>query len=210
MLNDIFKIVFASGVCSSSLFTNSNWFAFEDNRIASERSTGSLASPSPNTEGTIDISHGVDDEVIVGQDDDLVDTATSSSVTEKIPEEATVNDISDDLKETGPSESEKSPEWVEWRETSDSGDQSDVEKPSAILDTDQVKVDGPGDDDDPGTTVASLSSAEALADDVPGSNTSELPESGSGSENIKMAVVTEGADASLEHEKEKTVAEGGN
>jgi len=63
---------------SGSLFTNSYWFAFEDDRVAKERSTGSLASPSPNTEGGDVINGGSDDNVIVGEDDELVDTATFS------------------------------------------------------------------------------------------------------------------------------------
>jgi serine/threonine-protein phosphatase 6 regulatory subunit 3 len=70
-------------MCSGSLFTNSNWFAFEDDRVANERSTGSLASPSPNTEGGDVINGGSDDNVIVGEDDELVDTATSSPEAEE-------------------------------------------------------------------------------------------------------------------------------
>nr|POF01518.1 hypothetical protein CFP56_45315 [Quercus suber] len=66
------------GVFSGSLYTNSNWFAFEDGRVANERSTGSLVSPSPNTEVTGVINGGSDENVIDGEDDDLVDTATSS------------------------------------------------------------------------------------------------------------------------------------
>ena len=66
------------GVFSGSLYTNSNWFAFEDDRVANERSTGSPVSPSPNTEVTGVINGVCDDNVIDGEDDDLVDTATSS------------------------------------------------------------------------------------------------------------------------------------
>ena len=62
----------------SSLYTNSNWFAFEDDRVANERSTSSLAPPSPNTEVTGVINGGSDNNIIVGEDDDLVDTATPS------------------------------------------------------------------------------------------------------------------------------------
>ena len=63
---------------SGSLFTNSNWFAFEDDRVTNERSTGSLVSPSPNTEVTGVINGGSDNNVIVGENDDLVNTATPS------------------------------------------------------------------------------------------------------------------------------------
>ena len=66
------------GVFNGSLYTNSNWFAFEDDRVTNERSIGSLVSPSPNTEVTVVINGVSDDNVIDGEDDDLVDTATSS------------------------------------------------------------------------------------------------------------------------------------
>ncbi|XP_030968511.1 serine/threonine-protein phosphatase 6 regulatory subunit 3 isoform X2 [Quercus lobata] len=108
---------------SGSLFTNSNWFAFEDDRVANERSTGSHASPSPNTEEMCVINGGSDDNVIVGEDDDLVDTATSS------PEAGTKSEDTthlDNTRETGHTETDKPPEWVEWRETTDSSDPTDV------------------------------------------------------------------------------------
>ena len=59
------------GVFSGSLYTNSNWFAFKDDRVASERSTSSFVSLSPNTEVTGVINGGSDDNVIDGEDDDL-------------------------------------------------------------------------------------------------------------------------------------------
>lgn len=109
---------------SGSLFTNSNWFAFEDdNRLSNDRSSGSLASPSPNAEGTGAVNDGGDD-VVVGEDDDLVDTATSS------PEPETKTEDTDrmptNLREVESKETDKPSEWVEWRETSDSGDPSDI------------------------------------------------------------------------------------
>lgn len=206
---------------SSSLFTNSNWFAFEDNRIANERSTGSPASPSPNTEGTGDINGGSDDKVILDQDDDLVDTATSSSVTELSPE-PTLHSISDDLKETSPSESEKPTEWVEWRETSDSIDQSDGENPPVVASS-QVEPEEHADDVSPATPEPSQLSADALADngetaagglpkqtdEIPSSNNSELSNLGvenldsgpTSSEDVEMAEATEGSSEISEHEK---------
>ncbi|XP_028759355.1 serine/threonine-protein phosphatase 6 regulatory subunit 3 isoform X2 [Neltuma alba] len=96
---------------SGSLFTNSNWFAFEDDGVANERSIGSLASPSPNAEDTGVISGSGDDNVIVGDDEDLADTATSSP-------------------EPGPKsehgETDKPVEWVEWRESSDANDSAEL------------------------------------------------------------------------------------
>ena len=96
---------------SSSLYTNSNWFAFEDDWVANELSTSSLASPLPNTEVNGVINGGSDDNAIVGEDDDLVDTATPS------PEAGTKSEDT---------ETDKQPEWFEWRETTGSGDPSDV------------------------------------------------------------------------------------
>nr|DAD37226.1 TPA_asm: hypothetical protein HUJ06_007867 [Nelumbo nucifera] len=124
---------------SASLFTNSNWFAFEDDRIANERSTGSLASPSSNVEESGLVSSSSDDEVIVGEDDDLVDTAVSTQVTEPVsnPEDpsnaVSLNGSLENLKEEiRPLGSDKQPEWVQWRETSDSCGPSDVDQPLAL------------------------------------------------------------------------------
>uniref|UniRef100_A0A7N2N775 Uncharacterized protein n=1 Tax=Quercus lobata TaxID=97700 RepID=A0A7N2N775_QUELO len=61
------------GGLSGSLYTNSNWFAFEDDRVANERSTGSLVSPSPNTEVTGVINGVSDDNVIDGKTTDSGD-----------------------------------------------------------------------------------------------------------------------------------------
>ncbi|KAK9267336.1 hypothetical protein L1049_009760 [Liquidambar formosana] len=217
---------------SSSLFTNSNWFALEDDRITNERSTGSLASPSPNTEGTGDINGGGDDEVILGEDDDLVDTATSSAVPETKTEESMLHNESEDLKETGPSESDKPPEWVEWRETSDSGDQLDADKPP-IIPNGKAKIEPEDQGDvDPDTTEPSPSSADALVDiaetaagglpesrdEIPSSNPSELLESRDGNlsagpttcEDVEKSVGTEGSSEASEHEKKGTVEEAGN
>ncbi|XP_057971323.1 uncharacterized protein LOC131160044 [Malania oleifera] len=136
---------------SGSLFTNSNWFAFEDDRIANERSTGSLASPSPNTEGTT-VTNSGEDDVIVGEDDDLVDTAASSVPETKPP-------VTENMKELGSGEGDKPPEWVEWRETLDSGDpSSNVDKP-ALLPNGELQMEGENDASEP-----SPSSNDALSD----------------------------------------------
>ncbi|KAF5472575.1 hypothetical protein F2P56_009284 [Juglans regia] len=104
----------------------------DQERIANERSTGSLASPSPNTEGDDVINCSSDDNVIVGEDDDLVDTATSSPETGTKSEDAT-RLMSENSRETGDGETDKPPEWVEWRETSDSGDPTDVVLPNGEI-----------------------------------------------------------------------------
>ncbi|KAG9158484.1 hypothetical protein Leryth_016139 [Lithospermum erythrorhizon] len=68
---------------SSSLFTNSDWFAFEDKRMVNEPSTASDDSPSPIAEGNDETKMGVEENVEVGEDD-VDDTATSESP-EQIP-----------------------------------------------------------------------------------------------------------------------------
>ncbi|XP_058749484.1 uncharacterized protein LOC131622466 isoform X1 [Vicia villosa] len=99
---------------SGSLFTNSNWFAFEEDRdqVAKERSTGSLASPSPKAEEDVKNASG---DVAASEDEDLADTATSSPETEPEPE----------LK-LEPVGTDKPVEWVEWRESLDASDPSEV------------------------------------------------------------------------------------
>ncbi|RVW24001.1 hypothetical protein CK203_092072 [Vitis vinifera] len=215
---------------SSSLFTNSNWFAFEDDRIANERSTGSLASPSPNTETGLTNSGG-NDEVIVGEDDELDDTATSSPLPEVKPHESTQNNPSDDLKEIGPDESDKPPEWVEWRETSDSSNPSDVDKP-LVLPNGELQSGHESNEIVPDTTEPSPSvidelvnngnAAGALPESMeadPSSNLPKLSES-SGDENmnldpttsqdVEMADGTEGTPVATEHEKRDMAEEVGN
>lgn len=106
-------------VYSGSLFTNSNWFAFEDERTADENPSGSIASSSPETKGNEDVG-GARDEVILEEDENLADTATSGP-----PEQdPTLDDnapskLSEGFRETETSGTDKSPEWVEWRESSD-------------------------------------------------------------------------------------------
>lgn len=137
-------LIFCLDICSGSLFTNSNWFAFEEDRdqAANERSTDSHASPSPNAEeGAINASG--DDDVITGEDEDLADTATSS------PE------AGPKLEHGG---TDKAVEWVEWRESSDASDPSDV-LPNGELETESGNNDP--DVDEPSSPSSSV--AEPLA-----------------------------------------------
>ncbi|KAG8652139.1 serine/threonine-protein phosphatase 6 regulatory subunit 2 isoform X2 [Manihot esculenta] len=103
---------------SGSLFTNSNWFAFEDDRVANERSAGALASSSPNNEETGCVNGAGNDETMVGEGDDLDATASSSPVPEPSIDDVSVNNSSKDVNET--SANDKPPVWVEWRETPNS------------------------------------------------------------------------------------------
>ncbi|XP_073129268.1 uncharacterized protein [Henckelia pumila] len=104
---------------SGSLFTNSNWFAFDDERKASEPSTGSVASSTTIIEAR---QVGADDnKVLVDEDDDedYADTATSEPL---VPKPVVDNMFSkshdfEEVESRGPS---RQSEWVEWRESSDS------------------------------------------------------------------------------------------
>lgn len=100
---------------SGSLFTNSNWFAFEEERADHEQSTSAAvaSSPSPTTEG---VAGGGDDDVATDKTEkDVVDAATSEVPESKPgPDDTVIGKPTEDLKQ---SESEKPPEWIEWRES---------------------------------------------------------------------------------------------
>ncbi|KAH7568460.1 hypothetical protein JRO89_XS06G0002700 [Xanthoceras sorbifolium] len=152
---------------SGSLFTNSNWFAFEDDRVSNERSTGSLASPSPITEETGATNGGGDDEVIVGEDDDLDDTAISPAVPETKLGETDVGNLPGTSQETGPNATEKPPVWVEWRETPDSSDPSGADQPSVVPNGEpELKSEDQGGGGGHGNAIepSPSSSSETLAD----------------------------------------------
>ncbi|KAM3361708.1 serine/threonine-protein phosphatase 6 regulatory subunit 3 [Capsicum galapagoense] len=105
---------------SGSLFTNSNWFAFEDDRAISEQYTGLAASPSPNTEDTNVIRTSTNDDAAAEKDDDLADTATSTRPEPKpSSDHPAPSSLSEDLHHATGNEATKLPEWVEWRESSD-------------------------------------------------------------------------------------------
>ncbi|CAI9760066.1 unnamed protein product [Fraxinus pennsylvanica] len=111
---------------SGSLLTNSDWFAFEDERIVNELPTDPVPSPSSNIEGLEVVNGGADDEVNVNEDEDLAGTATSEqpelkpSLADPAP-----NNLSENSTESETRVSEKPPEWVEWRVDSDLVELSD-------------------------------------------------------------------------------------
>ncbi|XP_065846909.1 uncharacterized protein [Euphorbia lathyris] len=125
---------------SGSLFTNSNWFAFEDDRVASERSAGALASSSPNNEGTGVADGEGNDEIIVGEDDDMDDTASSSPAAEPSMDESSKNLLCKDIKEM--SSNDKPPVWVEWRETPDTSDLPNSDVPNGEIQVDSENQGG--------------------------------------------------------------------
>ncbi|CAH8362485.1 unnamed protein product [Eruca vesicaria subsp. sativa] len=57
---------------SGCLFTDSNWFAFDDEKATNERSVNSIASPSPDAD-----KDGDDNVVVIGEADDFKDTVIS-------------------------------------------------------------------------------------------------------------------------------------
>ncbi|KAA8519377.1 hypothetical protein F0562_013633 [Nyssa sinensis] len=203
---------------SGSLFTNSDWFTSWDNRIGNELSTGSVASPSPNTEGTAIVNDGGDDEVIVDEDD-LVDSATYQVPEPKpcLDDFAPVN-LSECGGETGVSESDKPPEWVEWRETSDSVEPSDAEGPPVLPNGElQTELEDRADNIDPSTADPSPSSTDGKTDtgvspestdETSGSNPSQLSDSEDGkgspdasSGDVEKPVGIEGSSGAAEKEK---------
>ncbi|PSS04939.1 Serine/threonine-protein phosphatase 6 regulatory subunit like [Actinidia chinensis var. chinensis] len=155
---------------SGSLFTNSNWFAFEDDRMVNERSDDSITSPSPNAEGTVVNSVGGDEVIVDKDDDDLTDTATSQVPEPEIISEPTLGNLSEESIKTGAKESDK---WVAWKETSDSVEPSDTDMPSN-LPNGELEMES----EDPVSKVAnpSPSSADSSLDDSK-TDTGELPES---------------------------------
>ncbi|XP_020584830.1 serine/threonine-protein phosphatase 6 regulatory subunit 3 [Phalaenopsis equestris] len=102
----------------SSLFTNSNYFAFQDVQVVNDRSSDSPTSPSRNPDNT--------DEVVVGEGEELADMPTSpKTLTSNVEfqDVVTTRFSNGSLTEknhesSSPSgESMKPPEWIEWRES---------------------------------------------------------------------------------------------
>lgn len=101
-------------MCSlcSSLFTNSNWFAFEGNHAVNDHSPVSLPSPSRNPDGA--------GKIVGGESEDPADRSTSSSDFQDTGAAGLSNGslMKDDLANSNPPiESAKPPEWIEWRES---------------------------------------------------------------------------------------------
>ncbi|CAL1405929.1 unnamed protein product [Linum trigynum] len=181
---------------NSSLFTNSNWFAFEDDRAANERSAGAPASSSPNnndeggTGGAATDVRSTEDVAAASEEDDLGDTATSlpPSVDEcyKNLDETSANTSlskdSNEESETGVNDN-KPPAWVEWRETPDdvdngspSGSKQPPPPPNSELQIDaavnQVEGGQDGSPESVGEQQSSTSPAECPSTDSANENQS--------------------------------------
>ncbi|KAL1320592.1 uncharacterized protein [Arachis hypogaea] len=164
---------------SGSLFTNSNWFAFEEDRdrAVNERSTASLASSSPNAEESA-INTSRDDNVTGGEDEELADTATSSpEAIQKLENDGT----------------EKPVEWVEWRESSDAGDPSGLpngepEIKSGTIDPDTTKPSSDSSGDPPTKDEPVDSEPSESLDERPSTETCEPVQTQS--ENLDLHAAT--------------------
>ncbi|XP_013732817.1 serine/threonine-protein phosphatase 6 regulatory subunit 3 isoform X3 [Brassica napus] len=163
---------------SSSLFTNSNWFAFDDEKTANE---GSMASPRPNAD---------DDDVVIGEaDEDFKDTVDSSPpVGMETEDSTTTKNPSENPSEP---EAEKSAAWVEWRETSESTGPSSNPDEATTLPNGEVKIDKEGVGDDTDKKSAEDSATGACSDET----AEKSPDAASGDE-IAEKLKDSGPDAS--------------
>ncbi|EEF39231.1 serine/threonine-protein phosphatase 6 regulatory subunit 3 [Ricinus communis] len=209
---------------SGSLFTNSNWFAFEDDRVANERSAGALASSSPNNEEPVFVDGAGNDEVMVGEDDDLDDTATSSPAPEPSLDDSSGNNLSEDSKEIVGNE--KPTVWVEWRETPDTNDPFNPDVPPVPNGELQVDSENQGGDGDSAVADPVCSSDATVNDsnavegspnasnDSPTTNPSTSSESGSENPSspneVKMTVETEETPKAHEDEQKDAAKQAEN
>lgn len=130
-------------LCSGSLFTNSNWFAFDEDKALNDVSVSSEASPSPNSEISALKVDDENDEVILGEViDDTEGSEAPVPVSNKGTNEesgltglanGTIDKLEDDMRPPTPDVKESQPEFVEWRdEEAESGDVAD--KDTAVPD----------------------------------------------------------------------------
>ncbi|KAI4368063.1 hypothetical protein MLD38_016669 [Melastoma candidum] len=110
---------------SGSLFTNSNWFAFDDDRVSMERSAGALTS-SPDNEGDSQAASAGDGREVINVKSSL-DPFGTPELDAKV-EDSVSQDLSDDQKQAPSTEVEKLPELVEWEEASETIDEVSPEK----------------------------------------------------------------------------------
>lgn len=130
-------------VCSGSLFTNSNWFAFEEDKALNDGVVSSEASPSPNSEISTLKEDDENDEVILGEViDDTKGSEPPLPVSNKDANKesghtglanGTIDKLEDDIRPPTPDVKESQPEFVEWKE--EEAEPGDVaEKDTAVLD----------------------------------------------------------------------------
>ncbi|KAK1277769.1 hypothetical protein QJS04_geneDACA022169 [Acorus gramineus] len=148
---------------SSSLFSNSNWFAFEDDRVVDDQSSSSLASPSPNSNDTNEVTVSKNDELVEAAASDATKPAPNIEEPEiKVSPEGPVDDTKEDPTSSSPEGADNPPEWVEWRETSErSAEAADTElEATEMVDLDSPTNPSPSIDDDPTAGEGPLESVE--------------------------------------------------
>ncbi|KAG8043523.1 hypothetical protein GUJ93_ZPchr0458g22781 [Zizania palustris] len=186
---------------SNSLFTNSNWFAFDENKALNDSPDNSEASPSPNSE--MSSSPNVDDEadeVILNDESDEViltkvidDTQGSESLlavyNRHFNEECShavftngpTDKLEDDIRPPTPDVKESPPEFVEWRE--EEAEPADVPEDTTVSNGGVGSVDRMDaiDDASPATTElrdekVSESTLEEILPGSPGVSSTRHPE----------------------------------
>ena len=172
-------------LCSSSLFTNSNWFAFDDEKTANE---GSMASPPPNADEDDDD----DDDVVIGEaDEDFKDTVDSSPPVDMETEDSTTT--KNPSENPSEPEAEKSAAWVEWREKSESTGPSSNPDEATTLPNGEVQIEK--EDDEGDDTDKKSAEDSAIAGACSDETAEKSPEAASGDE-IAEELKDSGPDAS--------------
>ncbi|KAH0917866.1 hypothetical protein HID58_025526 [Brassica napus] len=170
---------------SSSLFTNSNWFAFDDEKTANE---GSMASPPPNADEDDDD----DDDVVIGEaDEDFKDTVDSSPPVDMETEDSTTT--KNPSENPSEPEAEKSAAWVEWREKSESTGPSSNPDEATTLPNGEVQIEK--EDDEGDDTDKKSAEDSAIAGACSDETAEKSPEAASGDE-IAEELKDSGPDAS--------------
>ncbi|CAI9782183.1 unnamed protein product [Fraxinus pennsylvanica] len=206
---------------SGSLFTNSNWFAFEDDRTANKPPTDLVASASPNIDTGEVVNGGAADDTSINEDKDLADTASSDPPEPKLSLDDPVPGSLSDLKEIGNGGHEKSPisdegmkisESVEFSPILNSAETSDAAQPPSLSNR-EVQVESEGWPDDVGRDAGdtSSSSVDGPADSLQSpdltqreSGTNPSHAEGEGTSNIVKTDSPAGTDSSCgpaEHEE---------
>ncbi|TVU14833.1 hypothetical protein EJB05_38329 [Eragrostis curvula] len=111
---------------SSSLFTNSNWFAFDEDKALNDDYVSSEASPSPNSEiSSPKVDDDIDEVILGGVTDSTKDSEALLPVSNKdsnkqsgqtVFSNGPVDKLEDDIRPPTPEVKESQPECVEWRE----------------------------------------------------------------------------------------------
>ncbi|KAL9273694.1 Serine/threonine-protein phosphatase 6 regulatory subunit 3-like protein [Drosera capensis] len=113
------------------IFTNANWFAFEDDRTNNDSITSSPVSPSPDTKPTSADSTG-DDQVTAPEHEATKASLQEQETSQELGDSQAAESSFSGSGETEICEHDKPPEQVEWKETetATSNDFSVADKPT--------------------------------------------------------------------------------